>query len=46
MANDYISKGLSADGISKCQRKMITTDDILGIIEDDEEWDIDNEVYE
>ena len=27
--------------------EKITTDDILGIIEDDgEEWDIDDEVYE
>ncbi len=27
-------------------RKKITTKDILGIVEDTEEWDIDEEVYE
>ena len=47
LVNDYVCRGLSADGISKFLRKKITTDDILGIIEDDgEEWDIDDEVYE
>ena len=47
LVNDYISQGLAADGISKFHRKKITTDDIIGIIEDDgEEWDIDKEVYE
>ena len=47
LVNDYVGIGLSADGISKFLRKKITTDDILGIIEDEgEEWDIDDEVYE
>lgn len=47
LVNDYVCRGLSADGISKFRRKKITTDDILGIIEDDgEEWGIDDEVYE
>ena len=27
-------------------RKKITTKDILGIVKDNEEWDIDKEVYE
>ena len=46
LVNDYISRGLSADGISKFHREKITTDDIIGMIEDDgEEWDIDKEVY-
>ena len=27
-------------------RKKITTKDILGIIDDNDEWDIDKEVYE
>ena len=47
LVNAYISQGLSADGISKFHRKKITTEDIIGIIEDDgEEWDIDKDVYE
>ncbi len=46
LVNDYISRGLSADGISKFHREKITTDDIIGMIEDDgEDWDIDKEVY-
>ena len=46
LVNDYVSRGLFADGIAKFHRKKITTDDILGIIDDDgEEWDIDDEVY-
>lgn len=46
LVNDYISRGLSADGISKFHREKITTDDIIGMIEDGgEDWDIDKEVY-
>ncbi len=46
LVNEYISQGLSADGISNFHRKKIKTADIIGIIEDDgEEWDIDKEVY-
>lgn len=46
LVNDYISRGLSADGISKFHREKITTDDIIGMIEDDgDDWDIDKEVY-
>lgn len=46
LVNDYIIRGLSADGISKFHREKITTDDIIGMIEDDgEDWDIDKEVY-
>ena len=47
LVNNYINQGLEDDGINKIYRKKITTDDIIGIIDDNgEEWDIDSEVYE
>lgn len=37
---------IEGDNIILKPRKKVTTDDILGIIDDDgEEWDIDKEVY-
>ena len=33
------------DKIIITPRKKVTTDDILGIIEDGEDWDMDNELY-
>ncbi|WP_407381896.1 hypothetical protein [Methanobrevibacter sp.] len=44
---DDLNKKTTANNQLKIPRKKITTDDIIGIIDDDGEyWNIDKDVYE